>query len=90
MGNFSVEYSSEAFSQLKDLDKTVAKRIIKKVAGAIEDPRHFFKRLTGRPEYKLRIGDYGLIADVDEVNKVIFIRSVGHRRNIYEKSKWVD
>ncbi len=86
MGNYSVEYSSEAFSQLRGLDKTVARRVVKKVETALANPYSFFKRLTGRPEYKLKIGDYGLIADIEEAQRTIFIRSIGHRRDIYRKA----
>jgi mRNA interferase RelE/StbE len=82
---FNIEYSSEAFSQLKDLDRAVAERITKKIASTLENPKLFFKSLSGRPEYKLRVGDYRLIADIDEQKKVIFIRSLGHRKNIYKK-----
>lgn len=86
MGNYSVEYSSEAFSQLRGLDKTVAGRIVKKVETTLANPYSFFKRLTGRPEYKLRVGGYRLIADMEEAKRTIFIRSIGHRRDIYRKA----
>ena len=85
MKNFSAEYSAEAFSQLKDLDKAVAKRIMRKIESALDDPHQFFKRLSGRPEYTLRAGDYRVIADIEEARKIIFIRSIGHRKNVYEK-----
>ncbi len=63
-----------------------ARRIIKKVETTLDNPHLFFKRLTGRPEYKLRVGDYRLIADIEETRRTIFIRSVGHRRDIYRKA----
>lgn len=71
--------------QLDRLDKQVAKRIINKVDSSLDNPRLFFKRLSGRKEYKLRVGDYRVIAEVDEEKKTILIRSLGHRRDIYEK-----
>ncbi len=82
--DFAVEYSAEALLQLESLDKTVAKRIIKKIDNARNNPRHFFKGLTGRPECKLRVGDYRAIANLDESKRTIFIRTMGHRKNIYK------
>ena len=35
-------------------------------------------RLVGRSEYKLRVGDYRVIADIEENSRVIIIRSLGH------------
>ena len=48
------------------------------------DPHRFFVRLVGRTEYKLRVGDYRVIADIEENRRVIVVRSLGHRRNIYK------
>lgn len=85
MSNFSVEYSAESLSQLKALDKPVVSRILRKIESATSNPHHFFKRLSGRPEYKLRTGDYRVIADIEDHSRTIFIRSIGHRKDIYEK-----
>ena len=43
-------------------------------------------RLVGRIELKLRVSDYIVIADIDEKRRVIIIRSLGHRKNIYKCS----
>lgn len=71
--------------QLEKLDKTIVKQIIKKIERAVDNPHVLFKQLTGRPEYKLRIGDYRVIADIDERAKKVLIRTVGHRKNIYDR-----
>lgn len=82
---YGLYYSAEAVMQLEKADKTVAKRILKKIDAATNNPYRFFRQLTGRPEYKLRVGDYRVIADIDEQTKKILIRAVGHRKNIYDK-----
>ena len=81
---FKVIYSEEALYQLKKLDNDTAKRIIEKIGESGENPVHFFKRLAGREEYKLRVGDYRIIADIMQKEKTIFIRSMGHRKKIYK------
>lgn len=81
---FKLIYSEEALYQLKKLDNDTAKRIIEKIGETRENPAHFFKRLAGREEYKLRAGDYRIIADIMQKEKTIFIRSLGHRKKIYK------
>jgi mRNA interferase RelE/StbE len=82
---YTVGYSSEAVIQLEKFDKTVTKRILKKIENAAVSPHNFFRQLKGRPEYKLRVGDYRVIANIDEPAKRILIRTVGHRKNIYNE-----
>ncbi len=48
-----------------------------------ETPYHFFERLKERKCYKLRIGDYRVIAGINEGR--IGIVLIGHRKNIYEQ-----
>jgi mRNA-degrading endonuclease RelE of RelBE toxin-antitoxin system len=50
-----------------------------------EKPLHYFDRLTKRPGYKLRIGNYRAIADINEKTKTIIILLIRHRKNIYKK-----
>jgi mRNA interferase RelE/StbE len=82
--NFEVEFSEESLFQLRGLDIPLAKRIIQKIESTRSDPHRFFVRLVGRTEYKLRVGDYRVIADIEENRRVIVFRSLGHRRNLYK------
>ena len=84
MTDFEVEYSEESLFQLRGLDVPVTKKIVKKIESTRSNPHRYFVRLVGRTEYKLRVGDYMVIADIEENRKVIIVRSLGHRRNIYK------
>ena len=84
MTNYEVEFSEESLFQLRGLDIPVVKRIIRKIESTRSDPHRFFVRLVGRTEYKLRVGDYRVIADIEENRRVIVVSSLGHRRNIYK------
>ena len=84
MTDFEVEYSEETLFQLRGLEVPVAKRIILKIESTRSDPHRFFVRLVGRTEYKLRVGDYRVIADIEENRRVIVVRSLGHRKNVYK------
>ena len=82
---FTVTYSEEAFYQLKKLDNTTAKRILDKIISTLENPSHFFERLNGRESYKLRVGDYRIIAFLFFNEKRVFIQSISHRKNVYKR-----
>lgn len=84
MTNFEVEFSEESLFQLRGMEIPLAKRIIQKIESTRSDPHRFFVRLVGRTEYKLRVGDYRVIADIEENRRVIVVGSLGHRRNIYK------
>ncbi len=83
MTDFEVEYSEESLFQLRGLDTPAARRIIQKIEDTRSNPHRLFVRLVGRTEYKLRVGDYRVIADIVGNRRVIIIRSMGHRKNIY-------
>lgn len=41
------------------------------------------KKLTGRPGYRFRIGDYRLMYDVNKKRKIITILRTQHRKDAY-------
>jgi mRNA interferase RelE/StbE len=43
------------------------------------------KRLAGRPEFKLRVGDYRVLYEFDLKQGRIYLHYVGHRRDIYKR-----
>lgn len=43
------------------------------------------QRLAGRPEFKLRVGDYRVLYEFDLAAGRIFLHYVGHRREIYNR-----
>jgi mRNA interferase RelE/StbE len=42
------------------------------------------KRLKGRAEFKLRVGDYRVLYEFDVNKGRIYLHHVGHRREIYK------
>ena len=80
---YEVIFDEEAIDFLNTLPKEIKERIFKKIISSKENPLHFFERLTSRKEYKLRVGDYRIIADIDPGQKKIRIILAGHRKNVY-------
>lgn len=88
MGKADIEYSSRAVEQLEQLETEPSERIISKLDDVAWNPEHYLKRrkMAGSEYYSLRVGDYRVIIDWrrNETPEVLFVRRVGHRRNVYE------
>ena len=81
---YKVIFDPEAIEFLEKAERRLAKRIWDKIMSTKENPHHFFERLTGRKDYKLRVGNYRIVADIDDNKKRIDITLIGHRKNIYK------
>ena len=81
---YELIFDPKAIEFLEKSERQLAKRIWDKLMSTKENPHHFFERLSGRSDYKLRIGDYRAIADIDDNKKIIKITFVGHRKNVYQ------
>lgn len=82
---YELIFDPEAIDFLEKAPNQIAKRIWDKIMFTKENPHHFFERLKGRKDYKLRIGDYKAIADIDDNKKKIEITLIDHRSKIYKK-----
>ena len=83
---FQIIWSGSAAKELNKLDKTVAKRIFKKVSELSENPYHFeVTKMVGDPYFRLRIGDYRVIFDIQNDMLRILIFNVGHLKKVYKK-----
>ncbi len=82
---YELIFDEEAIKYLEKLPQQTSKRIFKKLNNAKKEPHRYFERLTNRKEYKLRVGEYRLIADITKSKLIIYIITIGHRKNIYKK-----
>ena len=83
---FSLEFSDDALLQLKKMDNSSVKRITSALSKSCGNPFHFFERLVGRDESKLRVGDYRILVRTIPEEKKIFVIGIGHRKNIYKRA----
>ena len=75
---------------LKKMDKQTAAFLlgwIRKNLEGSEDPRQHGKGLTANRsgQWRYRVGDYRLIAEIQETEIVILIVNIGHRKDIYKE-----
>jgi mRNA interferase RelE/StbE len=83
-----IELAPQADAQIRKLDPGGRARILrylKERLGCSADPRQFGKALSG-PLAKLwryRVGDYRIIARIEDERLVILVVAIGHRREVY-------
>jgi mRNA interferase RelE/StbE len=87
---WKVDLSPTARKQLKQLDKTVSRRILKFInerLDKLDDPRQIGTRLQGTLSefWKYRVGDYRLICSLEDERLVVLVLRIGHRKEIYKR-----
>jgi mRNA interferase RelE/StbE len=60
------------------------KRIVDKTDNIKDVPHHFLERMVGTDLWKLRIGDYRVLIQIEEKDKMLFVVTIGHRKNVYK------
>jgi mRNA interferase RelE/StbE len=84
-----IEFDEVAARTLRKLHPTIVTRILRFLNDrlALEaDPRRLGEMLTGaryKSLWKYRVGDYRLIARIDETRIVISVVEIGHRSSVY-------
>jgi mRNA interferase RelE/StbE len=74
-----------AQKQILKLDKKVIPLIKTAIASLSENPRPYgYKKLKGEEAYRIRVGDYRIIYEIDNNKIIVTVVSVGHRKEIYK------
>lgn len=85
---YMVGYTGAAEKELEKLDKPTRALIIgwvEKNLDGCENPRQHGKGLTANRsrQWRYRVGDYRLIADIQDGKVLILILTIGHRKDVY-------
>jgi len=80
---YTVVITESAQRDLDRLDRSVARRIVARLEGLREDPLRQLGRLVNSPLYRLRVGDWRVIVEVDQSEVRVLVVKVAHRRSIY-------
>ena len=82
---YAVEFSPQATRFFRKLPKDIQERIKNKFKEVAEEPFHYLEHYEGADSYKLRIGDYRALIDVDFENKILLVRVLDLRGRIYKR-----
>ena len=82
---YKLIFEKRALQSLNKLEENTKKRIWNKLQECKENPFRFLEPLIQIKGFKLRVGNYRVILDVQEEIKILNILKIGHRKNIYDK-----
>jgi len=80
---FEIIWDTDARKFLRKLDSKIASRIVRKVDFIRDHPQDYLEPVKQTNSYKLRVGDYRVIIDIDWENEISFVLLVDHRKRIY-------
>jgi len=81
---YSIFVLPRAQKELAQLPKKRYKRTRDAIRSLSDDPRPYgCRKLSGREGWRIRVGDYRVIYEIDELQHAVTILHVGHRRNVY-------
>lgn len=73
-----------AQKELANLDKIEYERVRDAVFSLAANPRpNQCKKLVGREGWRIRVGNYRVIYEIDDAKQEITILHIGHRRDVY-------
>lgn len=85
MPDYVVNFRRSAEKDLRKLDTTVRRRVLRAIDTLVKKPRPpgCRKLVGGEDAFRIRIGDYRVIYTVDDAVFIVAIESVRHRREAY-------
>jgi mRNA interferase RelE/StbE len=86
---WAIEYGKDAEKEIAKLDRQIAQRIIKFMGNRVaklDNPRSIGEALIGSTlgdYWKYRVGDYRIIAEIQDTKLIVQVVRVGNRREVY-------
>jgi mRNA interferase RelE/StbE len=83
--SYQVVLSKSAKHDLSKLDKTLQQNMANHLQSLTTDPRpHGVTKLRGtEDEWRIRVGDYRIIYEIDDNKQIVAILRIRHRREVY-------
>ncbi len=82
--SYSVFLLQGAQKKLAELPTQPFGRIYDAIRGLAESPRPTgCPKLTGREGWRLRVGDYRVVYEINDQERSVTVLHVGHRRDVY-------
>lgn len=85
MPSYTIFLTKKAQKQLDKLTNNIASPIIEAISSLENQPRpKGCIKLKGRDSYRIRVGNYRIIYEIQDQELIIDVIALGHRKDIYK------
>ena len=87
MAEYIIELKRTAARELEELDSRLGSRILAAIEtlGSQPRPRQSRKLVGSENSYRLRVGQYRVLYQIDDEEKMISLAAIVHRREVYRR-----
>lgn len=84
---YSIQFRPHAERDLRKLAQPIQRRIAAAIDALAKNPRPpGAEKLSGGAEYyRIRVGDYRILYEIEDAVLVILVIRIGHRRDVYRR-----
>jgi len=84
MESYSIEIKKSATKEMAKLPKIHLQRIVTKIQSLSTKPRpDGCKKLSADEKYRVRVGDYRILYQIEDKQLIIYVVKVRHRKEVY-------
>lgn len=80
---YTLVFTEKATKQIEKLESDVQQRILNSLERIKIRPEAFVRKLVGETCFRLRVGHYRVLLDIQHAELVILVIKVGHRSTVY-------
>ena len=87
MAEYVIELKRSAARELEGLEPRLGRRILASIEGLGSQvrPRGSRKLVGSENSYRLRVGQYRVLYQIDDEERLITVVAIGHRREVYRR-----
>lgn len=82
---YNIKFSPRSKQFVKKLQTDIRDRIIFKLKSIKDDPFRYLEHYSEKGMYKMRIGEFRALLDIDPKREIIFVRVIDKRSRIYKR-----
>jgi mRNA interferase RelE/StbE len=86
MEKYKITFTKSSVKELGIISSKDSQKIFKRISALADEPRPSgCEKLSVRPLYRVRQGDYRIVYFVNDSGRIVDIIKIGHRREVYRR-----
>jgi len=82
---YRILYSEKVLKELNELENQIYLKTRDKILSLEQEPMPVGSiKLTNQAGYRIRVGNYRILYEIDDKLKIVNLLKIGHRKNIYK------